>query len=319
MPTRSAIAGRVPAGEIGGHRVAERPGRPRVDADLRRQLRVAREPAKHRLGEREPLGQRRHRGGHVGAREVAQRGQVGHRAPLAAECRTPCGPATAARLARLAGGRPPIGWPREHRPEPRQPQARAGRGRPLRRPRLDRAGPAPGGRLPPHRGRTSAATRTSGRPGCASWARRCPPATRPRVAGAVHHRWPRGCSGRGPCRDLVQALEGDEEAAYEQQETHPEIAAIAADEREHAEIWKRLDDEPSTNGARRRGSRRAAIGAGDRRRRPRRRIRRMRPRRGREPRGDHPRRGLAPERPVGDAAGGHLRGLATAWSRTCRW
>ena len=41
--------------------------------------------------------------------------------------------------------------------------------------------------------------------------------------------------------ELVQALEGDEEAAYDAQGTNPEIEAIAADEREHAEIWKRLD------------------------------------------------------------------------------
>jgi VIT1/CCC1 family predicted Fe2+/Mn2+ transporter len=40
--------------------------------------------------------------------------------------------------------------------------------------------------------------------------------------------------------DLVQALEGDEEDAYSGQPL-PEVAAIAADEREHAEIWKRLD------------------------------------------------------------------------------
>jgi VIT1/CCC1 family predicted Fe2+/Mn2+ transporter len=40
--------------------------------------------------------------------------------------------------------------------------------------------------------------------------------------------------------DLVQALEGDEEDAYTAQSS-PEIEAIAADEREHAEIWKRLD------------------------------------------------------------------------------
>jgi len=39
--------------------------------------------------------------------------------------------------------------------------------------------------------------------------------------------------------DLVQALEGDEQATYEEQ-TSPEGAAIAADERAHAEIWKRL-------------------------------------------------------------------------------
>jgi VIT1/CCC1 family predicted Fe2+/Mn2+ transporter len=40
--------------------------------------------------------------------------------------------------------------------------------------------------------------------------------------------------------DLVQSLEGDEEDLYDAQGDHPEIAAIAADEREHAEIWKRL-------------------------------------------------------------------------------
>ncbi|HSH22058.1 MAG TPA: VIT1/CCC1 family protein [Candidatus Caenarcaniphilales bacterium] len=39
--------------------------------------------------------------------------------------------------------------------------------------------------------------------------------------------------------DLVRALEGDEEEAYADQLT-PETAAIAADEREHAEIWNRL-------------------------------------------------------------------------------
>jgi VIT1/CCC1 family predicted Fe2+/Mn2+ transporter len=42
--------------------------------------------------------------------------------------------------------------------------------------------------------------------------------------------------------DLVQALEGDEEDAYTAQAS-PEIESIAADEREHAEIWKRLDAE----------------------------------------------------------------------------
>jgi vacuolar iron transporter family protein len=42
--------------------------------------------------------------------------------------------------------------------------------------------------------------------------------------------------------DLVQALEGDEEGIYAEQ-VSPEVAAIAADEREHAEIWKRLEAE----------------------------------------------------------------------------
>jgi VIT1/CCC1 family predicted Fe2+/Mn2+ transporter len=40
--------------------------------------------------------------------------------------------------------------------------------------------------------------------------------------------------------DLVQALEGDEEDAYSAQSS-PDVASIAADEREHAEIWKRLE------------------------------------------------------------------------------
>src|SRR5205085_9946218 len=40
-------------------------------------------------------------------------------------------------------------------------------------------------------------------------------------------------------RDMVQALEGDEEDLYTAQSS-PEVESIAADEREHAEIWKRL-------------------------------------------------------------------------------
>jgi VIT1/CCC1 family predicted Fe2+/Mn2+ transporter/rubrerythrin len=47
--------------------------------------------------------------------------------------------------------------------------------------------------------------------------------------------------------DLVQALEGDEEDAYDAQAA-PEVAAIAADEREHAEIWKRLGTARSRDG-----------------------------------------------------------------------
>ena len=39
--------------------------------------------------------------------------------------------------------------------------------------------------------------------------------------------------------DLVTALEGDEEDIYQAQSS-PEVAAIAADEREHAEIWRQL-------------------------------------------------------------------------------
>ncbi|MEX2011592.1 MAG: VIT1/CCC1 transporter family protein [Chloroflexota bacterium] len=47
--------------------------------------------------------------------------------------------------------------------------------------------------------------------------------------------------GTNAVSDLVRALEGDEESAYGSQ-VSPEGAAIAADEREHAEIWKRLGD-----------------------------------------------------------------------------
>ncbi len=43
--------------------------------------------------------------------------------------------------------------------------------------------------------------------------------------------------------DLVKAVEGDEENAYDAQAVDPAVEAIAADEREHAEIWRRLDVE----------------------------------------------------------------------------
>jgi VIT1/CCC1 family predicted Fe2+/Mn2+ transporter len=42
--------------------------------------------------------------------------------------------------------------------------------------------------------------------------------------------------------DLVKALEGDEEATYEAQGASADVASIAADEREHAEIWDRLSE-----------------------------------------------------------------------------
>jgi len=47
--------------------------------------------------------------------------------------------------------------------------------------------------------------------------------------------------------DLVKALEGDEESLYDAQETTPEVAAIAADEREHARIWDRLSASPAVD------------------------------------------------------------------------
>ena len=47
--------------------------------------------------------------------------------------------------------------------------------------------------------------------------------------------------GTHAVRDLVQALEGDEEELYTLQAS-PEVDAIAADEREHAAIWDRLSE-----------------------------------------------------------------------------
>ena len=66
-----------------------------------------------------------------------------------------------------------------------------------------------------------------------------PPAGAPRVRVRAII-WLARAFGTSAVSDLVQALEGDEEQAYEGQ-LSPEVVAIAADEREHAEIWKRLD------------------------------------------------------------------------------
>src|SRR5215218_7219270 len=49
--------------------------------------------------------------------------------------------------------------------------------------------------------------------------------------------------GTHAVRDLVLALEGDEEDLYTAQSS-PEVEAIAADEREHAAIWERLGGGP---------------------------------------------------------------------------
>ena len=84
-----------------------------------------------------------------------------------------------------------------------------------------------------------------------------PPAGRPRVRVRVIILVAR-LFGTRSVSDLVQALEGDEEAIYDTQGDSPDIEAIAADEREHAEIWRRLDVEPGSDGKARQARQSAA-------------------------------------------------------------
>ena len=130
-------AARVAAHER-GHRVGERPRGRRVDADLRRQLGRPSEPPEGQGGQLEPRVQRGHRGRHVGARQVAQRRRGRHRPSLGSRGHH--------RRARSS-----LGLRREHRPEPGEPQAGAGRDRPVRPALDDREGPAAGRRLSAHR------------------------------------------------------------------------------------------------------------------------------------------------------------------------
>jgi vacuolar iron transporter family protein len=67
-----------------------------------------------------------------------------------------------------------------------------------------------------------------------------PPPTRPRPRVAAILLLAR-IFGTRAVSDLVTALEGDEEETYGEQSS-PEVEAIAADEREHADIWRRLKD-----------------------------------------------------------------------------
>src|SRR4029453_2880752 len=68
--------------------------------------------------------------------------------------------------------------------------------------------------------------------------------------------------GTHAVRDMVQALEGDEEGLYAEQSS-PEVEAIAADEREHAEIWRRLTG-PGSRAHAAQGPRHTDVAAGER-------------------------------------------------------
>ncbi len=76
--------------------------------------------------------------------------------------------------------------------------------------------------------------------------------------------------GTAAVHELVVALEGDEEEAYAGFESSAEAASIAADEREHAAIWRRLrdgaplpaDHEPAGPGAAPAGPDAAPVGPG---------------------------------------------------------
>ena len=122
-----------------------------------------------------------------------------------------------------------------------------------------------------------------------------PPATGPRLRVRTIALIAR-LFGTAAVSDLVQALEGDEEDLYTKQST-PEVAAIAADEREHARIWRELDG--SRAGRERIAANRRPPGSA-----------RQRPRR---PRQTSFGRAMAPSRPLRDLQGGRLRGVG--WAR----
>ncbi len=125
--------------------------------------------------------------------------------------------------------------------QPREPQARTRRGRPVRRAGRDRAGSTSRRRRSSASPPTSDVTPTSGPRSSPSSACDVPPAGPPRARVRFIVLVAR-LLGTNAVTDLVKALEGDEEEAYDAQGTSPEVAAIAADEREHARIWDQLRD-----------------------------------------------------------------------------
>ena len=171
-----------------------------------------RAPTSVRSARPEPLVERRHRRDDVGRRRGS-------------EAAGPVDAVACPRVYARAGSALPSGRddPDRRRPEPREPQARARRDRAVRRARRrsrrTRAGPRPSGRSPA----TSAATPRSGRRSCASSAPTCRrPAGRGCASGSSS--WLARLFGTRAVADLVQALEGDEEAVYEAPGRSPEVA-----------------------------------------------------------------------------------------------
>ncbi len=113
--------------------------------------------------------------------------------------------------------------------------------------------------------------------------------------------------GTAAVAELVKALEGDEEDAYDAQGGSPEAAAIAADEREHAEIWKRLKDGAGTPASQAHQASRARLAT----------EWRSPGRPPARPRSASASNGIGPA--VRGPFGRSSSGSATAWSATCRW
>ena len=224
-----------------------------MDADLRRQLGVGdeRDQGRSASASRSSIGG--HRGDDVRGRQVAE-GR--YRACLAS---TPS--------LRGDDGLRCVGAPHRRRAESRQPQAGTRRDRPVRRAGRHREGPAAGRRLPADRRQRAAPRRHLGAK-LRELGADCPAAGRAADARPVHHPRRPASSGRRPWPSWSRRSRATRRQPYEAQGASPEVAAIAADEREHAVIWDRLEDAGRDDGRRRsrwrsrgRSRRRARIAA----------------------------------------------------------
>ena len=217
-----APASRAPKEEAGRGWTPSSPAAPRPPG----------EPAHHRR--RRARGARRAAAWrhHLGACEVAQR----RRSDTAGKCRMRMRPARPVRAASPHGRRALATLTPWTSPGPREPPPRAGRGRPVRRPRDDREVP-----------RRAAAFRhiaANERRHADIWAARLreqgatvPPRSGRGPASATSP--PRRLFGTKSVAELVKSLEGDEGRLRAGRSRR--VPAIAADEREHAVICARLE------------------------------------------------------------------------------